>query len=161
MVKACGILPIAKKNNEIYILVGAESDTGKYCGFGGMKDKGESNLKCALREGYEETLGILGDKIELLNKIKNNIVKSIFINGCYIEYIIMIDYDKDICKEYKKKYDFCKQNRKTLGLNKCYFEKTQLKWFKLKTYKKHKDEFRECFLPLLEELTDYFDENIF
>ena len=75
-----GILPVTVYKNKIYFLYGRESveaskkyDKGKWSDFGGSREKGESARKTAEREGWEETAGILGNKQDIKNLIKNNI----------------------------------------------------------------------------------------
>lgn len=157
-IKASGILPIAIKNGDIYFLAGSECDTKKYCGFGGMIDKNENSIECAIREGYEETLGVIGDKIDIYKLILNHLITSIFVNHCYIEYIIQIDYDEKLIDAFSEKYLFVKKNNNVFNLSSCYFEKIKLKWFPLKNYKQYIYDFRECFLPVLEQLTLHFYE---
>ena len=160
-VKACGILPVAFKRGEIFFLAGRESDTRKYCGFGGMIDKYENYIQCALREGYEETLGIIGDKIKLFELLVENSITSIYVNNCYLEYIIQIDFDEEIPEKFQNKLQHAKKNRMLLSLGSCFFEKLDLKWFPLKNYKQYIDQFRECFVPVLEELVSHLDGKTF
>ena len=70
-----GILPTAIHKGKRYYLIGRESkfpESGLYADFGGHKDKGESILNTAIREGFEETIGIIGDKKKIGSLIKLN-----------------------------------------------------------------------------------------
>ena len=71
-----GILPFSRiiKNNKqmIYFLFSRETmddkkskDRGYWSEFGGSRDKGETHLDTAIREGYEESNGIFGSKRKL------------------------------------------------------------------------------------------------
>ena len=64
-----GILPVARHNGEIYLLFSRERlihskdrDRGKWSDFGGSKEGNETQYRTAVREGVEESSGILGDK---------------------------------------------------------------------------------------------------
>ena len=75
--KRCGggILPFAMHNNRIYFLFSRERkifnkhrDRGLYSDFGGSQEKNESPQQVAIREGNEESNGILGDIRDLIKK---------------------------------------------------------------------------------------------
>ena len=62
-----GILPIAIHLGKIYLLfsreyINANVNPGLWCDFGGAKDNNESYKQTAIREGWEESSGILGSK---------------------------------------------------------------------------------------------------
>ena len=71
-----GILPIAFHNNKIYILCAREQKVDGWDGsrlysdFGGGIEKDEGFIDCAVREGYEESMGIIGSKFTLRKKLK-------------------------------------------------------------------------------------------
>lgn len=44
------------------LLLGKESDTGQWAGFGGLQERGESLQQTALREAYEESMGLLDER---------------------------------------------------------------------------------------------------
>lgn len=63
---AAGILPMAQDaRGEWRFLLGREAADGLWAPFGGLRERGESLLQTALREGYEETMGLLGSREEL------------------------------------------------------------------------------------------------
>ena len=74
MGKGSGILPVAIKNNKLYLLFSREYiyssyvDGGKWSDFGGHKEGSESNKETAIREGWEESSGFLGNKIDITTK---------------------------------------------------------------------------------------------
>ena len=68
-----GILPITinPDNNNIYFLlsreqINSDTDPGLWSDFGGTREKGETKLDTAIREGWEESNGFLGTK-KILN----------------------------------------------------------------------------------------------
>lgn len=61
-----GILPLAQDaRGQWRYLLGREAADGRWAPFGGLRERGETLLATALREGYEETMGLLGSAAEL------------------------------------------------------------------------------------------------
>ena len=75
-----GILPISFKDGKIYFLFSREAgdkkfrDTGKWSDFGGSKEKNETYEQTAIREGWEESNGILGNKKAISSLLHNNLL---------------------------------------------------------------------------------------
>ena len=73
-----GILPMAIKDKNVFFLFGRETvdnvfrDSGKWSDFGGGIEKGEKLEDVAIREGWEETSGILGNQ----QKVKDLVEKK-------------------------------------------------------------------------------------
>lgn len=59
------VIPFAVSDDRLWVLLGQESKTGKWCPFGGRAEPGETPAQTGLRELCEESLGVLG-RIELL-----------------------------------------------------------------------------------------------
>jgi len=73
--KAAGILPIAKKEGTLYVLLaerqkGSSSEEG-WANFGGLGEEGEAEPKTASRETFEESLGILDIPVDQLSTEKS------------------------------------------------------------------------------------------
>ena len=101
-----GILPYTIYRNRIYFLFSREckesmNDPGKWSDFGGGKEKKETPLETAIREGFEESEGFLGDKDEIKKLIENESTKKIQTSN-YTSYIIYIPYDKELPKKFRK-----------------------------------------------------------
>jgi hypothetical protein len=148
-----GILPTAIHKGKRYYLIGRESkfpESGLYADFGGHKDKGESILNTAIREGFEETIGIIGDKKKIGSLIKNKLYKKIKINNDAL-YIIKIKYDKDLPKKFDNKYktlcNFLKKSPKNIQ-NKfeIYIEKDKIKWVTKEQLLSNKKSLRKLFI---------------
>ena len=65
-----GILPVTVYRNNVYFLfsreyINAKYDGGKWSDFGGSKEKSETFYDTAIREGYEESSGFLGNKSDI------------------------------------------------------------------------------------------------
>lgn len=70
-----GILPVTILKGSILFLLGREQNNKNYwCDFGGMSLADESIFDTAIREGYEELDGILGNKYQLEKMVTNNLV---------------------------------------------------------------------------------------
>lgn len=61
-ISVAGILPYCIMDSQVYVLLGRENDSGSWCGFTGRRDRGEHPRACAVREGWEESAGILGTR---------------------------------------------------------------------------------------------------
>ena len=65
-----GILPVTVHRGKVYFLfsreyIGSKDDGGLWSDFGGSKEKNESFFDTAVREGYEESGGFLGNKSDI------------------------------------------------------------------------------------------------
>lgn len=69
-----GILPVTILKGSIIFLLGREQNSNYWSDFGGSSNKGESILNTAIREGYEELDGFLGNQNQLENLVINNLV---------------------------------------------------------------------------------------
>ena len=73
-----GILPIVIKDGDLYFLFSRESmyrnKTEDWRDFGGTPEKKETTKETAIREGWEESMGFLGDKKNIKQLIKNHTV---------------------------------------------------------------------------------------
>jgi len=139
-IHGAGVMPIAFHGEDFYFLLGQERydkgwrDSNKYSSFGGKREKGESILDAAVREGYEEGMGFLGTEADLRKQLKRGASKFIGTVEEYAHrtYLYEIDYDTDMPKKFKDVYQYAlKCGRKELdrvcphGL----WEKKAMKWF--------------------------------
>lgn len=172
MVSACGVLPVSVHKGEVYVLCGRErseqgwSDSNKFAGFGGMKEDGESNRRCAARECYEESMGFLGTEGEVFKKLNPKHRDYIMYtdNDIYRAYLIHFEYREDLPKTYRDVYQYlvsCDCMTKEAVKMGC-FEKTEVKYFKLmdlyKLSKRKKSVkkklFRDKFLDQIQSIID-------
>ncbi len=160
------ILPVAiNNNNELVFLFGKERCTDETVGwsdFGGGTEHGETLLKTAIREGEEELSGFLGNKTHIANTLKqtgyfyidyNNVYKGV--ESIYRIYIYPIKYDELLPDYYNNNHHFLqKKMSKNMMTHSKFFEKVQLKWFKISELNKFKPDFRifyQNIIPLLEK----------
>ena len=72
-----GILPVTVFKGTILFLLGREQNHNNYwCDFGGTSNLNEPVFQTAIREGYEEIDGLLGNKNKLLNLVSSNLICS-------------------------------------------------------------------------------------
>ena len=149
-----GILPVSIKNNKIYFLFGKENeldDTPGWADFGGGKEKGESHLDTALREGSEEINGFLGSAEKLRSLVKKNKIATIKFKD-YSTYIFKIDYDEKLPYYYKNNYEFFSRYLPHVKhkLDNGLLEKAKIRWFSFDELRKEKKEFRSFYQNIVE-----------
>lgn len=115
-----GVLPYCIDQGHVYFLLSKEGygpAKNTWCDFGGAKDPGETTKETAIRECWEESRGILGDK----KTIEDKISPSTSIGKKYGMYFLKVDNPKEITnrKFLKKKF-----------WSHCRMEKTALAWVK-------------------------------
>jgi 8-oxo-dGTP pyrophosphatase MutT (NUDIX family) len=153
-----GILPVAYHKNKVYFLFGRETKdlnlrpSGLWSDFGGTREKGETLFDTAIREGYEETDGVLGSKKHISLLINNNLI-DILNQGKYTSYMIMVPYNKALPKNFKFKYNHIKKHHFDLiTAHNGFYEKDQIKWFSIESLKKNIGTFRPWYRPLITKL---------
>ena len=83
--------------------------------FRGGSNKGENFFDTAIREGWEESMGIMGTKKDIKYILNNYTIDTIEING-YKTYLVMMKYNKDIIKRFDDCYKkSIKDNRDKIG----------------------------------------------
>lgn len=125
-----GILPIAFNGFNLVFLLGQEK-TGQWSDFGGSSNnRYETKFKTAIREGYEELNGLLGDKHKMAIQIKNNYIGQIN-DDRYTTFAFKTDYDTSLPIYFKRNYNFIEKTTPYLidmpsnGL----YEKKNINWF--------------------------------
>ena len=157
-----GILPVSYKNKKLFFLFSRETidgndDPGKWSDFGGGKEKKETPLQTAIREGWEESAGFLGEKKDIKNLIKNHKIEHIGYNG-YTTYIVEIPFDKNLPKEFQKHYKKVKKTHPHLisqpnGL----FEKDKLMWLPYNKLKSNLHRFRPWYRGVVKLIIKKFE----
>lgn len=156
-----GILPMAIKDKKIYFLFSRETldnvfrDSGKWSDFGGGMEKGEKLEDVAIREGWEETSGILGNKQKITELVEKKTIQKIT-NGTYTTFIVMIDYDKKLPPIFDKNYKKVKKNKpKLIQEHNGLYEKDKIKWIEVDNLYKHKKIFRPFYLSIVNKIIKY------
>lgn len=159
-----GILPIAFHDGKIYLLYGRETkdlkfkDRGKWSDFGGAKEKKESIKTTAIREGFEETMGIFGDEKSIRNLVNNKLIVKLTINN-YTTYIVEVNYDKNIPKKYDKMYKHIKkENFYLIQEHNGLWEKDKMTWVELKNLKQFRSVTRPFYKYVVSATINYFKD---
>jgi 8-oxo-dGTP pyrophosphatase MutT (NUDIX family) len=155
-----GILPIAFKNGKIYFLFGRETidiwkDSGLWSDFGGGKEKNETYKETAIREGWEETDGVLGNLKTIEYLIENNTIDTITYRG-YKTFIVYINYDARLPQIFRKNFKKIQKENPELIAKKGMYEKDMIKWFEYDEIQKKKNLFRPWYKGVLKELLNKY-----
>jgi len=154
-----GILPVARHNGEIYLLFSRERlihsrdrDRGKWSDFGGSREGRETQYHTAVREGVEESSGILGDKRDVRNLIKNYLMGKIH-DTEYSIWIVEVEYSTDIVAEFHDHFkDALKTQLPQVKAHNGLFEKDRLKWIKLSSLHRKKYMFRPWYKRFIPQI---------
>lgn len=152
-----GILPIAVYQNDYYVLMGRESvdnkwrDSGKWSDFGGSREGRESEYQTAIREGTEETSGILGNTRDIKRLIDNSF--DIISMNKYSTYLVEIKYDTFLPYKFNKKYrHILKTNSSLIYKRNGLYEKDKIRWIKVDNLIDFKQHVRFWFRPFIDKI---------
>ena len=153
-----GILPIFLYKNKLYLLFGRERESKLWSDFGGARDTDESLLKCAIREGYEETTGILGDENEIGMSLRLRCIATLELDN-YVTYVyspanLTISQFESIPLMFDRVDQFVQslmpqQITDGNGL----FEKDKVKWFTVSESVSKISLFRPFYQPLIDHIS--------
>ena len=151
-----GILPVALHKGKLYFLFSREyikskEDPGLWSDFGGSKEKGETYKETAIREGWEESSGILGSKKSIKKLVETKTLKSFTLRG-YKTYIVLINYNKNLPKKFRKNFLDVKKKCPHLIEKNGFFEKDMLKWVDYTDLQKKLNIFRPWYKSIIKEL---------
>lgn len=154
---AASILPVTIHKGKLYFLFGKENqmeDSAKgFSDFGGRVESGESIIQTAYREGSEELCGFLGDETAIKHLIAKN---GGFLKHSHNDYHIHIfpfKYDENLPYYYTNNHHFVwnRINKKILNDSKI-FEKQEIKWFSVEELTSKRNEFREFYREIVDEI---------
>lgn len=157
-----GILPMALYKGKRYFLfsretLDGEDDPGKWSDFGGSKQKHETPFATAIREGWEESSGFLGNKTSIRNLVKNHKVARIK-SRTYTTYIVKIGYDNNLPKEFQKDYrDIKKHNPDLIYKHNGLYEKDKLMWMPFDKLKSNLRRFRPWYREIVKLIINEFE----
>lgn len=127
-----GILIYTVIDNKYLFLLGKEStgrDTGLWSDFGGKIEPGETVKQAAVRECYEETMGLLGTRENLDSYIADQQPYHTFTGGHW--FFLSLDYtwveNKSLIELFSRFYNY----GYSLTQKEGYFEKSAISWFTL------------------------------
>lgn len=146
-----GILPVSFHKNTLYFLFGEEENERKWSDFGGGKNNNETPLQTAIREGYEETNGILGTMSDIKDILKHNTLLKIGIEE-YTSFIVKVGYDERLPYYFNNQQKFIKSHFPNLINKNGFFEKRQMKWMTINDMKTKRKYFRGHYKSILDHI---------
>ena len=155
-----GVLPVAVKDGEIYLLLSRERmlnsldpDRGLWSDFGGGRKGKENAYQNAVREAYEESYGMIGSKKEIRDMIRDDLLGKI--NQTYV---IKVDYDKDLPKKFYQNFKniVSADPSRVMGKD-CTMEKDKVRWIKLKNLKKNEKILRPWYRKRIPSIVNFFE----
>ena len=155
-----GVLPVTVYRNKIYFLfsreyIGSKDDGGLWSDFGGSKEKNETFYDTAIREGYEESSGFLGNKSDIKKLIRSSFVKTVTLPKMYRTYIVYIPYDKSLPKKFRDDFLNVKNNNPEKIGKKGFYEKDMLKWVSLDKLKEFNKQVRPWYRKIIKLIIKY------
>ena len=127
-----GLLPYAWVKGQPVLLLGREMYLPRWDGsrrwapFGGGVHSGEKPYRAALREGYEETMGLFGTPRELARKVDRKAWK----HAGGLTLLLPVKYDKNIPAYFRNFFRYA-QACKGRACPEGWYEKTQIQWVPL------------------------------
>lgn len=159
-----GILPFIVKDGNIYFLFSRESmhvnKTEDWRDFGGTPEKNETTKETVIREGWEETMGFLGNKKDIKELIENQTV-YLTKKGKYTTYVVELKMTKknwDLPKRFRKHYMEMYNKDKSKIAKHGLYEKDKLMWLKLENLKKKFHIFKPWYREIVKDIYYHFKE---
>lgn len=128
---AAGCLFVTWHDNQIFTLLGKDNYNA-FSDFGGKSELIDNNnpMITAARETYEETLGLIMSKNELLQHINSSrcITSQSYTNKPYYMYVVWLKYSDLFSNDFNTIYNYICS---VPNINHSFKEKKSISWFKL------------------------------
>jgi len=112
----------------------------------------ESQYQTAVREGVEESSGILGTQKDVRNLIKHHLVGKIP-DKAYSIWVVEVEYNPEIVGIFRNHFkDALKNNLETVKKHNGLFEKDKLQWIKLSSLERKKNMFRPWYKRFIPQI---------
>lgn len=124
-----GILLYTHKDDETLFLLGKDARWKQWSDFGGKNDLNDVSMHdTAIREFYEESMGVIFDTKQIKHLIVNcNYIKTLsYRNHDYFMFLLHIKYNDLYIRKFKTIHSL------NLNVPKKFKEKTEIKWFSLR-----------------------------
>ena len=159
-----GILPFTIHKGKVLFLFGRENKDkhtgdiakkGMWSDFGGRREEDETYKQTAIREGFEETSGFLGDENNITKLVNEKCVKEIE-HHKYKTFVIYVPYNDTIVKDFRKNFLFVKKNKPELYNQSGLYEKDMIKWVSYDKLYNFKHEARVFYRGIISKLIRAF-----
>lgn len=158
-----GILPyFIDDEGVVWLLLGQERksewpDSLKWGGFGGLVEENETFIDAAAREGYEESMGILGDVQQLRSYLSENMAYPMRSRHVRHYLIRLSEKDQSLPDHFDRMYRYAQWSAKISGqelpgLNKGAWEKCRIAWIPLDAARQMPKEMRPSFLKDIKKM---------
>ena len=119
-------------------------------------------MQTAIREGWEETSGILGSERHIKSLIKHNLLDKIVFNedgkGWYTTFLILIPYNATFPKKLEKIFKKALKNEpEKVFADNGLFEKDKAEWIPLDKLKSRIKTFRKWYRPMVYKTIELFN----
>lgn len=152
---AAAILPVAIYKNKLHFLFGKENphedSAPGWSDFGGRIEKEETPYQAALREGFEELSGFLGNENQLKKLIRSNGGTFKIKHNNYYIYIFKLDYDPKFPTYYNNAH-YSMWNK--IDQTSPFFDKIEIQWFTVEEMKKQRNIFRPFYREIIDILIE-------
>ena len=153
-----GILPVSIYKNTLCFLFGAEESDKRWSDFGGKSERNESKFETAVREGYEELNGFLGNKTEIKNTVNNNLVLRLNTeHNKYSTFIFKTNYDEIMPFYFDNVHKFINKNLPNEVDKNGLFEKCKIRWFTIEELKNERIKFRYFYRHIVDQILENED----
>lgn len=152
-----GILPISFNNGVMLLLLGKEGYEKKWSDFGGGKEKNETPIATAIREGCEELNGMLGCEKEISNLVKNHLHAKVEHEG-YTTYMVEIPYDPLLPYYFNSNYKLMESKFPQLIGKSGMFEKCEIKWFTINQFSRSRKNMRPFYKKIANKIIENNDK---
>jgi 8-oxo-dGTP pyrophosphatase MutT (NUDIX family) len=158
-----GILPVAIRKGVPYFLFSRETvdgtgrDRGLWSDFGGAKEPGESDYQAALREGHEESSGIIGSPETIKKLVRDRLIKKIK-TKYYTSYLVRIRYNRHLPSRFSRRYRAVRRDTPELIAKDGLYEKDKLRWVSINNLTKHRQMFRPWYRYIVDRIILAFDD---
>lgn len=152
-----GIIPVRIVNGELFFLFGRERFDDGWSDFGGAHEEGEETIDTAIREGYEELSGLLGNMEEMATEVRQNLVDTID-NKTYVIYVYAPCAKRhpsldELPVFFQRNYDFVNQTTpKLITDHNGLYEKTTVRWFSAEEAATERESFRRFYRHMLDSV---------
>jgi len=151
-----GILPVTIVKGTIFFLLGRERSNNLWCDFGGSSLHRESSFHTAIREGYEELDGFLGDEDVLRKKVNNNYVNCFSTkHNRYTSYLFKMEFEemKHFIPCFNNHQIFITKNKLIKPVD-SFYEKSEIKLFSYKDLEKNLHVIRPYYRTVVQQLVE-------
>ena len=150
-----GILPVSLHKNNLYFLFGLEEKEKKWSDFGGSKEDNESKMETAVREGYEELNGFLGNKTEIKKTVNDNFILRLNTeHNKFSTHIFKSKYDENLPFYFENVHKFIQKKIPQHVGRGGLFEKSKVRWFTIEEIKSQRAKFRYFYRQILDQIID-------